>query len=281
MTRTPFVMAKTHTPWRRQAAFEDTTIGWRLINPVMQATYGTDSMPQTAEAVAHDYSVSRGDQDRFALASQHRTEAAINAGHFRDELCPVAIKGHGAETIVDTDEHPRAAMTLDMLERLKGVVVPHGCVTAGNASGINDGAAVTLIASARAVERYGLAPKARITAMASAGVAPRIMGIGPVTATRRLLDRRGLSLGNFDLIEINEAFASQVIASLRELGADPFGDYVNPHGGAIALGHPLGASGARLALSAARDIAGGRAKRALVTMCVGVGQGLALALEAI
>ncbi len=281
MTRAPLVMAKAHAPWSRQGALEDTTIGWRLINPAMQAAYGTDSMPQTAEAVAHDFGVIRVDQDRFALESQHKTEAATKAGRFHDELCPVAVKGSGAETIVDSDEHPRTGMTLEMLERLKGVVTPDGSVTAGNASGVNDGAVVTLIASEHAIERHRLVPKARIVAMASAGVTPRIMGVGPVPATRRLLHRLGLSLGDFDLIEINEAFASQVIASLRELGADPFGDYVNPHGGAIVLGHPLGASGARLALSAARDLAAGRGKRALVTMCVGVGQGVALALEAI
>jgi acetyl-CoA acetyltransferase family protein len=274
-------MAKAHAPWLRSATLEDTTIGWRLVNPRMQRDFGTDSMPQTAETVAREYYVSRSDQDRFALASQHRTEAAANAGWFTDEICPVSVSNKADMVEHMTDEHPRSGMTLAMLERLNGVVAPDGSVTAGNSSGINDGAVVTLLASAKAVTRWGLMPMARIVGMASAGVAPRVMGLGPVPATRALLDRLALRIDDFDLIEINEAFAAQVIASLRELGVDPFADYVNPHGGAIALGHPLGASGARLTLSAARDIAGGSARRALVTMCVGVGQGVALALEAV
>lgn len=280
MTRAPFVMAKAHAPWQRSAALEDTTIGWRFVNPRLHAVFGTDAMPQTAETVAHEHSVPRTEQDRFALASQHRAEAASKAGRFAGEICPVDVAGKAGLTEHRTDEHPRAGMTLAMLERLQGVVTPDGSVTAGNASGINDGAAVTLLASEAAVAQFGLMPLARIVGMASAGVAPRVMGLGPVPATRKLLAHLALSIDHFDLIEINEAFAAQVIASLCALGVDPFADHVNPHGGAIALGHPLGASGARLALSAARDLGGGAAQRALVTMCVGVGQGVAMALEA-
>ncbi len=281
MTRAPFVMAKAHAPWQRSAALEDTTIGWRLINPRMHDAFGTDSMPQTAETVAREHDVSRADQDRFALASQHRAETALDAGRFVDEICPIKSAGKSGKVEHNGDEHPRRGMTLAMLERLKGVVTPESSVTAGNASGINDGAAVTLVASGAAVERFGLTPLARIAGMTSAGVAPRVMGLGPVPATRKLLARLALTIDDFDLIEINEAFAAQVIASLRALGVNPFASHINPHGGAIALGHPLGASGARLTLTAARDIACGTARRALVTMCVGVGQGVAMALEAV
>jgi 3-oxoadipyl-CoA thiolase len=280
MTRAPFVMAKAHAPWQRAASLEDTTIGWRFVNPSMHERFGTDSMPQTAETVAREHDVSRADQDRFALSSQHRAEAAAETGWFADEICAVAVLNGAGIVEHRIDEHPRRGMTLAMLERLKGVVTPDGSVTPGNASGINDGAAVTLLASAAALERFGLTPLARVVGMASAGVAPRIMGLGPVPATRKLLAHLSLAIADFDVIEINEAFAAQVIASLRALGVDPFAGHVNPHGGAIALGHPLGASGARLALSAARDIGSGTARRALVTMCVGVGQGVSLALEA-
>ncbi len=280
MTRAPFVMAKAHAPWQRSASLEDTTIGWRFVNPRMNDAFGTDSMPQTAETVAREHGVSRADQDRFALSSQHRAEAAAQAGRFAGEICPVMIAHKSGAIEHRADEHPRSGMTLAMLERLKGVVAPDGSITAGNASGINDGAAVTLLASANAVARLGLTPLARIAGMASAGVAPRVMGLGPVPATRNLLDRLAWTIADCELIEINEAFAAQVVASLRMLDVDPFAAHVNPHGGAIALGHPLGASGARLALSAARDIADGTARRALVTMCVGVGQGVAMALEA-
>jgi 3-oxoadipyl-CoA thiolase len=280
MTRAPFVLAKAQDAWSRQAAVEDTTIGWRMVNPAMRAAHGVHSMPETAELVAQQFGVSRADQDRFALTSQHRTEAAVKSGRFIGEICAVPVTTKSGTNEQTFDEHPRSGMTLAMLERLKGVVTPEGTVTAGNASGVNDGAAVTLLASAAAVSRFGLSPMARVIAMSSAGVESRIMGIGPVSATRKLMARLSMSITGFDVIEINEAFASQVIASLRELGVDPSSDHVNPHGGAIALGHPLAASGARLAITAARDIAGGRARRALVTMCVGVGQGVALALEA-
>ncbi len=281
MTRAPFVLAKAHAAWQRSAAVEDTTIGWRFVNPQLQAAYGTDSMPETAETVAREHGISRNDQDRFALASQQRTEAAMSAGRFRPEICAVLTVHKSATTEHSADEHPRPGMTLAMLERLMGVVAADGSVTAGNSSGINDGAAVTLLASEAAVKRFALQPMARVVAMASAGVAPRVMGLGPVPATRKLLAGLGWTINDVDLIEINEAFAAQVIASLRLLGVDPFVDHVNPHGGAIALGHPLGASGARLAITAARDIASGRARRALVTMCVGVGQGVAMALDAV
>lgn len=280
MTRAPFVLAKAHAPWQRNASLEDTTIGWRFVNPRMHDDFGTDSMPQTAETVAREQDVSRADQDRFALASQHRAEAAAQAGRFAGEICPVVIVQKSGASEHSIDEHPRVGMTLAMLRRLKGVVMHEGSVTAGNASGINDGAAITLLASGAAVERFGLTAWARIAGMASAGVAPRVMGLGPVPATQKLLGQLALTIDDYDLIEINEAFAAQVIASLRLLGVDPFADHVNPHGGAIALGHPLGASGARLVVSAARDIAGGATRRALVTMCVGVGQGVAMALEA-
>jgi 3-oxoadipyl-CoA thiolase len=279
MTRAPLVMAKADKAWSRTAALEDTTIGWRFINPQMKSIYGTDSMPETAENVAVDYGISRALQDRFALQSQTRAAAAQASGFFHDEIVPVRIETKQGEVVIDTDEHLRPDTTLDGLMKLKPVVHAGGTVTAGNASGVNDGAAAMFIASGAAAEANGLKPRARILGMATAGVAPRIMGIGPVPASRKLMERLGLQIGDFDLIEINEAFASQVIASLRELGVDPFAEHVNPHGGGIALGHPLGMSGARLAMTAVHALEKSGGRKALVTMCIGVGQGLALAVE--
>ncbi|MFV3128959.1 3-oxoadipyl-CoA thiolase [Niveispirillum sp. KHB5.9] len=280
MTRAPLVMGKAESAFQRTAQIEDTTIGWRFVNKAMKERYGTDSMPETAENVAVEQGVSREDQDAFALSSQLRTAKAQADGYFEGEITPVTVlDGKGKPTAVTVDEHPRADTTLEALARLKPVVRPGGTVTAGNASGVNDGAVALLIASESAVNRHGLTPRGRILGMATAGVEPRVMGIGPVPASRKLMERLGLSIGDFDLIELNEAFASQVIASLRALGVDPMSGIVNPHGGAIALGHPLGASGARLALTALRGLERTGGKRALVTMCIGVGQGLALAVE--
>ncbi|WEK41988.1 MAG: 3-oxoadipyl-CoA thiolase [Candidatus Sphingomonas colombiensis] len=277
MTRAPFVMGKSGKPWGRDMALEDTTMGWRFVNPALKALYGTETMPQTAENVAREHHVTREDQDRFALQSQQRTGRAIEAGWFADELCDVPLPRDRG--VVSADEHPRPASTLEQLAKLKPVVTSDGTVTAGNASGINDGAAVAFVASPAAADKAGLVPRARILGLASAGVPPRVMGMGPVPASQKLMDRLGLTIGDFDVIELNEAFAAQVIASLRLLGVDPASDAVNPHGGAIALGHPLGASGARLAITASRALQASGARRALVTMCIGVGQGLALALE--
>ncbi|PTD16820.1 3-oxoadipyl-CoA thiolase [Sphingomonas fennica] len=279
MSRAPFVVGKADKPWSRAATIEDTTIGWRFVNPAMDAAHGTHSMPATAENVAADFGISREEQDRFALSSQRRTAAAATAGYFTEEIVATPARAGKAGMLVASDEHPRPDTTLDTLAKLRPVVHADGSVTAGNASGVNDGAGVVLLASADAAARHGLVPRARILGMASAGVAPRVMGIGPAPASQRLMARLGLTLGDFDLIEINEAFAAQVIASMRLLGADPFADHVNPHGGAIALGHPLGASGARLVLTALRGLEASGGRRALVTMCIGVGQGLALALE--
>jgi 3-oxoadipyl-CoA thiolase len=280
MTRAPFVMGKASSAYARQQFLEDTTMGWRFINPEMQRLYGTDSMPGTAENVANAFAVSRQSQDAYAFASQQRTARAQRDGFLAAEITPVTIQGKKGSIVVDVDEHPRAETTLEALAALRAVVRPDGTVTAGNASGINDGAAAILVASHEAAAKHGLKPRARILGMASAGVAPRLMGIGPVPATRKLLARLGLTMDDFDVIEINEAFASQVIASLQELGIDALTDArVNAHGGAIALGHPLGMSGTRLVMTAvhALEVTGGR--RALVTMCIGVGQGVALALE--
>jgi len=279
MTRAPLVMAKADKAWARSATIEDTTIGWRFVNPAMKAAYGVDSMPETGENVAQDHQVSREDQDAFALRSQQRAAAAQASGFFAEEIVPVTIAGRKGETVVDKDEHPRPDTTAEVLAGLKPIVRSDGTVTAGNASGVNDGAAAMFVASEEAVKRHGLTPRARVLGMATAGVEPRVMGIGPVPASRRLMERLGLTIGDFDLIEINEAFASQVIASLRALGMDPADDRVNPNGGAIALGHPLGMSGARLALTAAHSLGKTGGKRALVSMCIGVGQGLALAIE--
>jgi len=278
MSRAPFVMGKADSAFSRSAEIFDTTIGWRFVNPAMRAAYGVDSMPETAENVATDYAISRADQDAFALRSQDRAAAAIKAGFFEGEITPVEIPGKGGPTIVDRDEHPRET-TLEALARLKPIVRPDGTITAGNASGVNDGAAAIILASEDAVKRHGLTPRARVLGYATAGVAPRVMGIGPVPATQRLLARTGLSIGDFDVVELNEAFAAQGLAVLRQLGLPDDGAHVNPNGGAIALGHPLGASGTRLALTVLRQLEATGGKRALATLCIGVGQGAALGLE--
>ena len=280
MTRAPLVMAKAQSAFQRTAQIEDTTIGWRFVNPAMLASHGTASMPETAEAVAVAYRIGRAEQDAFALQSQQRAARAQAAGYFVEEIVPVAAAdARGRPLAVAVDEHPRADTTPEALARLKPVVRADGTVTAGNASGVNDGAAALVVASEEAARRHGLTPRARVLGMATAGVEPGLMGIGPVPASRRLMDRLGLGIDDFDLIEINEAFAAQVIACLRALGVDPACGRVNPHGGAIALGHPLGMSGARLALTAVHALERSGGRRALVTLCVGVGQGLALALE--
>ncbi|RXR30480.1 3-oxoadipyl-CoA thiolase [Sphingobium fluviale] len=279
MTRAPLVMPKADKPWARVTQVEDTTIGWRFVNPLMRAAHGTDSMPETAENVAREYGVSRADQDAFAMRSQNRAARAQADGYFAEELVPIVVRAGRKDVLVDTDQHPRPDTSLETLASLTPIVCSDGTVTAGNSSGVNDGAAALLIASEGAIERYGLNPQARIVGMACAGVPPRTMGIGPVAATRKLLGRLGMVMGDFDLIEINEAFASQVIASLRSLDVDPMEERVNPNGGAIALGHPLGMSGARLAMTASHMLVKTGASTALVSMCVGVGQGLSLILE--
>jgi acetyl-CoA C-acetyltransferase len=279
MTRAPFVMGKAESPFARQAQLQDTTMGWRFINTLLKQQYGVDSMPETAENVAQEYRISREDQDRFALASQAKAAAAQEAGLFAHEIVPVSIaQRKGEPMVVDRDEHPRAT-SMEALAKLKGVVRAEGSVTAGNASGINDGACALVIASAEAAVRNGLTPRARIVGMATAGVAPRLMGMGPVPAVRKLLRQTGLRLNQIDLIELNEAFAAQGLAVLRELGVEDGDPRVNPQGGAIALGHPLGMSGARLATTAMVQLQRGGGRYALCTMCVGVGQGIALILE--
>ena len=277
MTRAPFVMGKADSAFSRNAEIFDTTIGWRFINPAMRKAYGVDSMPETAENVAADYGVSREDQDAFALRSQQRAAAAQASGFLAGEITPVEIPGKAGPTIVDRDEHPRET-TLEALAKLKPIVREGGTVTAGNASGVNDGAVAMIVASEDAVKRHGLTPRARITGYATAGV-PRVMGIGPVPAVRKLLAKTGLSIGDFDTVELNEAFAAQGLAVLRQLGLPDDGAHVNPNGGAIALGHPLGASGARLVLTALRQLEATGGKRGLATLCIGVGQGAALAFE--
>ena len=279
MSRAPFVMGKAESAFSRSMKMEDTTIGWRFINPLMKAQYGVDPMPQTADNVADDYRISRADQDAFALRSQQRTAAAQAAGYFAEEIVPVRIAHKKGETVVEHDEHPRADTTLETLGKLKPVNGPDKTVTAGNASGVNDGAAALILASADAVKRHGLTPRARVLGMASAGVAPRVMGIGPVPAVRKLVERLGLAVSDFDVIELNEAFASQGLAVLRELGLADDAPQVNPNGGAIALGHPLGMSGARIVMTALHHLEKTGGKKGLATMCVGVGQGLALAIE--
>jgi 3-oxoadipyl-CoA thiolase len=280
MSRAPLVMAKAEQPFQRSVKLEDTTIGWRFVNPRIEAQYGIDSMPETAENLAEEFQIQREAQDAFALRSQQRAATAQASGFLAEEITPVEIPGSkGAVTRVEKDEHPRADTTLEALAKLKPITRNPGTVTAGNASGVNDGAAALLVASAAAVKRHGLRPRARLLGMASAGVPPRIMGIGPVPATRKLLERLGLSIGDFDAIEINEAFAGQVVACLRQLGLPEDAEHVNRNGGAIALGHPLGMSGTRLALTAVHQLAKSGGRRALVTLCVGIGQGLALALE--
>ena len=281
MSRAPFVLGKAESAFSRTAKIEDTTIGWRFVNPLMKARYGIDSMPETAENVAHDFAVSRADQDAFALRSQQRTADAIAAGRLADEIVAVKISSKKGDPIVFAqDEHPRAT-TLEALAKLKGVVRPDGTVTAGNASGVNDGACAVLIASEDAAKRHGLVPKARIVATAVAGVPPRIMGFGPAPATRKVLAKAGLALADIEVIELNEAFAAQALAVTRDLGLPDDSAIVNPNGGAIALGHPLGASGARLVTTAMYQLARTGGRYALCTMCIGVGQGMATVIERI
>ncbi len=279
MTRAPFVQGKSEEAFSRKVEVYDTTIGWRFINPLMKSQYGVDSMPETGENVAEEFQVSRADQDAFALRSQQRAAQAIASGYFSAEIVPVEIAGRKGEiTKVDKDEHPRET-TLEALAKLKTPFRKDGTVTAGNASGVNDGAAALIIASEQAVKEHGLTPRARVLGMASAAVPPRIMGIGPVPASRKLMARLQHKIGDYDVIEINEAFASQSLACLRQLGLADDAGQVNPHGGAIALGHPLGMSGARLVLTAAHGLQERGGKLGLATMCVGVGQGVSLAIE--
>ena len=280
MSRAPFVMGKADTAFARSMKMEDTTIGWRFINPLMKAKYGVDAMPETAEIVAEEFHVSREDQDAFALRSQQRAAAAMRAGLLLQEIVPVPIpQRKGDPLLFGADEHPRADTSLAALSKLPGIVKPGGTVTAGNASGVNDGACAVLLASEAAAKRHGLTPKARVVAAAAAGVAPRIMGMGPAPASQKLFAKTGLTIGQMDVIELNEAFASQALAVLRELGVADDGGQVNPNGGAIALGHPLGASGARLITTAMYQLLRTGGKYALCTMCIGVGQGIAVILE--
>jgi 3-oxoadipyl-CoA thiolase len=280
MTRAPFVMGKATEAFSRSAEIYDTTIGWRFINPLLKAQYGVDAMPETAENVAEDFQVTRPDQDAFAWRSQMRCKAADEKGHFAREIAPVVIEGRKGAITVDRDEHPRGDTTLEGLAKLRAPFRKQGgTVTAGNASGVNDGAAALIIASEAAAQRHGLTPRARVVGMATAGVPPRIMGIGPAPATQKLLQRHGVNLSEIDVIELNEAFAAQGLAVTRQLGLPDDADHVNPHGGAIALGHPLGMSGARLALTAVNALETLGVKRAVATMCIGVGQGIAALIE--
>ena len=279
MSRAPYVMGKADTAFGRTQKIEDTTIGWRFINPKMKEMYGVDAMPQTADNVADEWQISRADQDAFALRSQQRAAVAQQSGFFAEEIVPVVIKGKKGETVVDTDEHPRADTTAEALAKLKPVNGPDKTVTAGNASGVNDGAAAMILASAEAVQKYGLKPRAKVLGMASAGVAPRVMGYGPVPAVRKLCERLNIAVSDFDVVELNEAFAAQGLAVTRDLGLPDDSPKVNPNGGAIALGHPLGMSGARLVLTAVHQLEKTGGRLGLATMCVGVGQGLALVVE--
>ncbi|MFP5517449.1 MAG: 3-oxoadipyl-CoA thiolase [Alphaproteobacteria bacterium] len=281
MTRAPFVMGKSDSAFSRQAEIFDTTIGWRFVNPLMKAKFGIDSMPETAENVAADYAISRADQDAFAVRSQQRAGRAQESGRLAREIVPVSIpRRKGEPTIISADEHLRPDTTLEALAKLSTPFRKEGgSVTAGNASGVNDGAAAVIVASEDAVKRYGLTPRARVVGTAVAGVAPRVMGIGPAPATQKLLARLGLSIGDVDVIELNEAFAAQGLAVLRMLGLPDDAEHVNPNGGAIALGHPLGASGTRLVASAVMELEDRKATRALCTMCIGVGQGIAMMVE--
>jgi 3-oxoadipyl-CoA thiolase len=279
MSRAPFVMGKADSAFSRSAEIYDTTIGWRFINPLMKKQYGVDSMPETGENVAEDFAVSREDQDAFALRSQQRAAKAQATGFFAEEIVPVEVPGKKGPSVVSTDEHPRPDTTLEALAKLKPAFRNPGTVTAGNASGVNDGAAAMILASEDAAKRHGLTPRARFLGMAAAGVPPRIMGIGPVPSTKKLLARLRLSLSDFDYIELNEAFASQSLACVRQLGLADDAAHVNPNGGAIALGHPLGMSGARLVLTGVHQLEKTRTRRALATMCVGVGQGVSMAIE--
>ena len=280
MSRAPFVMGKAESAFSRSAAIYDTTIGWRFANPLMKKLYDTHSMPQTADNVAADFAINRADQDAFAVRSQQRWGAAHAAGRFADELVPVVIaQKKGDPKVVTTDEHPRPETTLEQLAKLKGVNGPELTVTAGNASGVNDGACALLIASEAAAGQYGLKPLARVVGMATAGVAPRIMGFGPAPAVKKVLAQTGLTLAQMDVIELNEAFAAQALAVLRDLGLADDAAHVNPNGGAIALGHPLGMSGARLVTTAAYELKRRGGRYALCTMCIGVGQGIAMVIE--
>ena len=280
MTRAPFVLGKADSAFSRTAKVEDTTIGWRFVNPLIKVRYGIDSMPETAENVAAEFGIARADQDAFALRSQQRWAAADAAGFFKGEVVPVPIpQREGAFEVFERDEHPRPDTTLELLAKLKGVVRPEGTVTAGNASGLNDGACALLLAAAAAAGRHGLTPRARIVAMAAAGVAPRIMGFGPAPAIRKVLARAGLRLDRMDVIELNEAFAAQALAVSRDLGLADDAAHVNPNGGAIAIGHPLGASGARLVTTALNQLERSGGRYGLCAMCIGVGQGIALVIE--
>lgn len=282
MSRAPFVMAKADAAFSRNMKMEDTTLGWRFINPLMREKYGVDSMPETAENVAADFNISREDQDTFALRSQQRAAEAQSAGWLAEEITAVSVPQNKAHPlVVDTDEHLRADTTLEKLAKLKGIVHADGTITAGNASGVNDGAAALIIASETAVKKFNLTPRARIIASTTAGVEPRIMGLGPAPATKKLLQKTGLTIDQIDVIELNEAFAAQVLAVTRDLGLADDAAQINPNGGAIALGHPLGASGARLLMAAVNQLQRSQGRYGLCTMCIGVGQGIATLIEAI
>jgi 3-oxoadipyl-CoA thiolase len=280
MSRAPFVMGKADAAFSRTMKMEDTTIGWRFVNPAMKAKYGTDAMPETAEIVAEEFKIARADQDAFALRSQQRAAEAGMAGRLAEEIVSVSIpQKKGDPVVVTVDEQPRPDTSLEGLAKLKGIVKPDGTVTAGNASGVNDGSCALLLASEDAVKKYGLTPKARVIGAAAAGVAPRIMGMGPVPASRKVLAKTGLAISQMDLVELNEAFAAQALAVLRELGLPDDAPHVNPNGGAIAIGHPLGASGARLVTTAVYQLQRAKIQYALCTMCIGVGQGISVILE--
>ena len=280
MSRAPFVLGKADSAYSRSMKMEDTTIGWRFVNPLMKAKYGTDSMPETGEIIAEEFHISRKDQDQFALRSQQRAAEAIRSGRMKQEIVPVPIPQKKCDpALFSEDEHPRPDTTLEALSKLKPIVKPEGTITAGNASGVNDGACAVLMASEAAAKRHGLTPKARVVAAAAAGVAPRVMGMGPAPATRKVLAKAGLAVGQMNVVELNEAFASQALAVLRDLGIPDDAVHVNPNGGAIALGHPLGASGARLVTTALYQLLRRKGRYALCTMCIGVGQGIALILE--
>ena len=279
MSRAPFVLSKGDSAFSRSMKMEDTTIGWRFVNPLMKAKYGVDSMPETAENVAEEFQVSRQDQDAFALRSQQRAANALKSCRLADEIVPVQLPSKGDPVMFSQDEHPRPDTTPEALSKLKPIVKPNGTVTAGNSSGVNDGACSILLASEAAVKKEGLTPLGRVVASAAAGVAPRIMGMGPVPATRKVLAKANLKIGDMDVIELNEAFAAQALAVLRDLGIADDAPHVNPNGGAIALGHPLGASGARLIATALYQLRRAKGRYALCTMCIGVGQGIALIIE--
>ena len=280
MSRAPFVLGKTDAAFSRMLKIEDTTIGWRMVNPLMKQKYGTDAMPETAENVAEEWKISREDQDQFAFRSQRRTAEAVEAGRLAEEIVPVTVNAKkGSPVVVSQDEQPRPETTLEALARLKPVVKPNGTVTAGNSSGINDGACALLLASEEAVTRHALEPVARVVGAAAAGVLPRVMGIGPVPAVNKVLSKAGLKLSEIDVVELNEAFAAQAVAVLRDLGLPDDACHVNPNGGAISIGHPLGASGARLVTSAVNQLRRTGRRYALCTMCIGVGQGIAMIAE--